>query len=103
MTDKIHKTDEQWRAQLAPDQFRVARGKGTEPAFTDASAAANRCSTRQPSSTQEPAGRVSGGPSPKTAWLKKRTRTGLRHGRKFCAAAATPTSATSSTMVHSRR
>jgi peptide-methionine (R)-S-oxide reductase len=36
MTDKIHKTDEQWRAQLTPDQFRVARGKGTEPAFTGA-------------------------------------------------------------------
>jgi peptide-methionine (R)-S-oxide reductase len=36
MSDKIHKTDEQWRAQLTPDQFRVARGKGTEPAFTGA-------------------------------------------------------------------
>jgi peptide-methionine (R)-S-oxide reductase len=36
MTDKIHKTDEQWRAQLTADQFRVARGKGTEPAFTGA-------------------------------------------------------------------
>jgi len=36
MADKIHKTDEQWRAQLTADQFRVARGKGTEPAFTGA-------------------------------------------------------------------
>ena len=36
MTDKIHKTDEQWRAQLTPDQYRVARAKGTEPAFTGA-------------------------------------------------------------------
>jgi peptide-methionine (R)-S-oxide reductase len=36
MADKIHKTDEQWRAQLTPDQYRVARGKGTEPAFTGA-------------------------------------------------------------------
>ncbi|HBI41334.1 MAG TPA: peptide-methionine (R)-S-oxide reductase, partial [Planctomycetales bacterium] len=36
MADKIHKTDEQWRAQLTADQFRVARGHGTEPAFTGA-------------------------------------------------------------------
>ncbi len=36
MSDKIHKTDEQWQAQLTPDQFRVARGKGTERAFTGA-------------------------------------------------------------------
>jgi peptide-methionine (R)-S-oxide reductase len=32
--DKIHKTDEEWRAQLTPDQFHVARKKGTEPAFS---------------------------------------------------------------------
>src|SRR4051794_31066950 len=34
MTEKIHKTDEQWRQQLTEEQFRVARGKGTERAFT---------------------------------------------------------------------
>lgn len=34
MTDKIHKTDEEWRQQLTPEQFRVARKAGTEPAFT---------------------------------------------------------------------
>jgi len=32
--DKIRKTDEEWRAQLTPEQFQVARKKGTEPAFT---------------------------------------------------------------------
>jgi peptide-methionine (R)-S-oxide reductase len=32
--DKIRKTDEEWRAQLTPEQFMVARKKGTEPAFT---------------------------------------------------------------------
>jgi len=30
----IVKTDAEWRALLTPDQYRVARGHGTEPAFT---------------------------------------------------------------------
>jgi peptide methionine sulfoxide reductase msrA/msrB len=30
---KIVKTDEEWRKQLTPEQYRIARGKGTEPAF----------------------------------------------------------------------
>ena len=34
MSEKISKTDAEWAAELTPDQFRVARGKGTEPAFT---------------------------------------------------------------------
>jgi peptide-methionine (R)-S-oxide reductase len=34
MTNKIHKTDDEWRQQLTPEQFRVARKAGTEPAFT---------------------------------------------------------------------
>lgn len=32
--EKIRKTEEQWRAELAPEQYRVLRQKGTEPAFT---------------------------------------------------------------------
>jgi peptide methionine sulfoxide reductase msrA/msrB len=31
--EKIIKTDEEWKKQLTPEQYRIARGKGTEPAF----------------------------------------------------------------------
>jgi peptide-methionine (R)-S-oxide reductase len=34
MTEKIRKTDDEWRQQLTPEQFRITRQKGTEPAFT---------------------------------------------------------------------
>ena len=31
--EKIHKTDEEWKALLTQEEYEVARGKGTEPAF----------------------------------------------------------------------
>ena len=34
MKDKIKKTDEDWRAELAPEQYKICRQCGTEPAFT---------------------------------------------------------------------
>ena len=34
MTEKILKKDDEWRQQLSPDQFRICREKGTEPAFS---------------------------------------------------------------------
>lgn len=34
MTDKVTKPDAEWRKELTPEQFQVARKKGTERAFT---------------------------------------------------------------------
>ncbi len=34
MTEKITKTDEQWHGELTPEQYEIARRKGTEAAFT---------------------------------------------------------------------
>lgn len=34
MSKKIRKTESEWRAQLTPEQYRIAREKGTERAFT---------------------------------------------------------------------
>lgn len=34
MAERVRKSDEEWRQQLSPEQFRVCRMQGTEPAFT---------------------------------------------------------------------
>src|SRR5215469_465967 len=33
LVPKVEKTDDEWRKQLTPEQYQIARGKGTEPAF----------------------------------------------------------------------
>jgi peptide-methionine (R)-S-oxide reductase len=34
--EKITKTDAEWRAELTPEQYRILREQGTEPAFDNA-------------------------------------------------------------------
>jgi peptide-methionine (R)-S-oxide reductase len=34
VTEPVTKTDEEWRAELSPEQYRVLRQKGTEAPFT---------------------------------------------------------------------
>lgn len=34
MTEKVQKTEEEWREQLTEEQFQITRKKGTERAFT---------------------------------------------------------------------
>ena len=34
MSFRVNKTDDEWRRHLTPEQFRIMRRKGTEPAYT---------------------------------------------------------------------
>ncbi|HEX3656337.1 MAG TPA: peptide-methionine (R)-S-oxide reductase MsrB [Pirellulales bacterium] len=34
MTEKVQKTDDQWKAELSPEQFHICRKQGTERAFS---------------------------------------------------------------------
>ncbi len=34
MANEVRKTEEDWRAQLTPEQYEITRRSGTEPAFT---------------------------------------------------------------------
>ena len=34
MTEKIHKSEDEWKQQLTPEQYYVTRQRGSEPAFS---------------------------------------------------------------------
>ena len=34
MTEKVSKSEEEWRAELGPDRYKILREAGTEPPFT---------------------------------------------------------------------
>jgi len=36
MTDKVIKSDEEWKKQLSPEEYKITRKQGTEPAFSGA-------------------------------------------------------------------
>ncbi len=36
MSDRIEKSDAEWRSEMSPEQYRITRQKGTERAFTGA-------------------------------------------------------------------
>lgn len=45
MTGKIERTEEEWRQTLTPEQFRVCRREGTEPAWSSPLNAEKRAGT----------------------------------------------------------
>jgi Conserved domain frequently associated with peptide methionine sulfoxide reductase len=83
MADKVTKTPEEWRKQLTPEQYAVAREKGTERAFSgkyykEHDSGLYRCVccgnplfSSDTSSSREPAGRASTRRSPKRTSKRK--------------------------------
>ena len=77
-TDRIERSDEDWKQSLTPEQFQVTRCGGTERAFTGAYwdnkatgmyhciAAGRLCSVPRPNSSPERVGPASGMGPPQT-------------------------------------
>ena len=85
MVEKVHKSDEEWKHQLTPEQFYVTRQAGTEPAFSGpyykhkaegtyhCICCENPCSGRTTSLNPERDGRVLRNPRTKLPWRPKPT------------------------------
>ena len=114
MVDKVTKSDAEWRAQLTAEQFKVARKKGTERAFSgqywdNHAAGTYRCvccgtplfgaETKFDSGTGWPSFYAPIDGETCATWT---TRAGSCAAPRSSALPATPTSATSSTTGRTR-
>ena len=83
-SDKLNKSEAEWREVLDPEQYRVLREKGTERAFSGklhdhkgkgiytCAGCGQQLSAARPSMIPAPAGPVSMPPSQSPTWPKRR-------------------------------
>jgi methionine-R-sulfoxide reductase len=104
MDGRIEKTDEEWQELLTPEQYHVAREKGTEQAFTG-----EYCNTKTDGIYQcvccgQPLFDAKTKYESGTGWPSFwKTTVGIKSELRSCAAVAMPISATSSRTAPLRR